>query len=87
VPHNRLGTLSMVKSRTSRNDSRFFITTKVDAGYLDGKYVGFGRVLEGMDVVFQIESIGGNPPKNSPKKKVEIVNCGLLDSVRVSGSE
>ncbi len=52
ISHNR-GVISM--ARTNNPDSatsQFFITLDDDAKYsLDGKYAGFGYVIEGMDVV------------------------------------
>ena len=41
-----------------QNDSQFFIT-KSDASWLNGQYTNFGIVIEGMDIVDQIQ-IGDN---------------------------
>jgi len=77
VGHNTVGTLSMVNTRDNQNDSRFFITTRDESGYLDGKYVAFGKVVSGMDVIQRIEGIGGSPPTNKPKKPVVVSDCGV----------
>lgn len=58
------------------NGSQFFITT-IDTPWLDGAHVVFGKVLEGMNVVKQIETV----PKNSadqPLDDVIIADCGVL---------
>lgn len=46
----------------------------MDTCRLDGKHVVFGKVISGMDVVYQVESQGSQSGK--PKKKVEILDCG-----------
>lgn len=43
---------------------------------LDGKHVVFGRVVQGQDVVKQMESYGSSGGKT--KSKVVIANCGQL---------
>ena len=44
---------------------------------LNGKYVVFGRVLEGKDLVDWIETLGHGT--GIPKKKVVIADCGTMD--------
>jgi len=55
--------------------SQFFITTVVTS-WLDGRHVVFGEVLEGMDVVKEIEAQG--TPSGTPAKKVTITDSGEL---------
>jgi peptidylprolyl isomerase len=43
---------------------------------LDAKHVAFGRVIEGMDVVKQIEGQGS--PQGEPHSEVVIVDSGAL---------
>ena len=57
---------------------RFFISIKDDAGWADNRYVAFGRVAEGMDVVHQIERVKVEGGTNKPKKPVVVDKCGLL---------
>lgn len=76
VKFNRRYMLSMANSGTKNsNRSQFFINT-VKTQWLDGKSVIFGMVLEGSDVMIEIEksgTFGGQPTKN-----VIISNSGSL---------
>jgi peptidylprolyl isomerase len=44
--------------------------------WLDGRHVVFGKVLEGMDVVKAVESVGSR--SGAPMAKVQIVKSGEL---------
>lgn len=66
----------MANAGSNTNGSQFFLcTSKTD--WLDGKHVVFGKVVDGMDVVRDIEAVGS---KGSGKtsKIVEIKDCGQL---------
>ncbi|KIW72656.1 peptidyl-prolyl cis-trans isomerase B, variant 2 [Phialophora macrospora] len=77
LKHTKKGLLSMANAGKDTNGSQFFITTVVTS-WLDGRHVVFGEVLEGYEVVDQIENV----PKGSgdrPAKPVRIAKSGELE--------
>lgn len=54
------GTLAMANSGPNTNGSQFFIVTADATSWLDGRHTAFGRVVSGMEVVDQIESLPRN---------------------------
>ena len=64
--------LSMANSGKNTNGSQFFITT-VKTDWLDGKHVVFGRVLNGFDLVKEIESLGSRT--GATEKKIIFEDC------------
>ncbi|XP_034565429.1 peptidyl-prolyl cis-trans isomerase-like [Notolabrus celidotus] len=75
LKHTGPGILSMANAGPNTNGSQFFLCT-VETGWLDGKHVVFGSVVEGMDVVRAMEKVGSQSGKTS--KKVTIADCGQL---------
>lgn len=56
LPHKR-GVISMARSAMPDSaSSQFFICHK-DAGFLDGQYAAFGKVVDGMEVVDRIATV------------------------------
>ncbi|KAF2262516.1 peptidyl-prolyl cis-trans isomerase B [Lojkania enalia] len=77
LKHSRKGLLSMANSGKDTNGSQFFITTVI-TGWLDGRHVVFGEVLEGYDVVEKIEN-AEKDQRDKPIKTVKIAKSGELE--------
>lgn len=75
LKHDGPGILSMANAGPGTNGSQFFLCTVVTS-WLDGKHVVFGKVIDGMDVVKTVESVGSNSGTTSAK--VVIAKCGQL---------
>lgn len=75
--HTTPGLLSMANAGPDTNGSQFFITT-VPCPWLDGKHTVFGKIVEGFNVIQQVEQQGS--ASGTPRLRVEISDCGELPS-------
>jgi len=75
LKHTDPGILSMANAGPNTNGSQFFICT-VETGWLDGKHVVFGKVVEGLDVMKKVEGYGSS--SGSTSKKIVIADSGQL---------
>jgi peptidylprolyl isomerase len=75
IKHKTPGYLSMANAGPNTQGSQFFITT-VQTPWLDGKHVVFGKVIEGMDVVREVEALGSQSGKTA--KDIRIAASGEI---------
>lgn len=68
--------LAMANAGPNSNGSQFFIELAPQP-HLTGKHVVFGKVIEGFEVVRDIEN-KGTQRTGFPTARVEITNCGML---------
>ena len=66
----------MANSGPNTNGAQFFLTV-AETPWLDGKHVVFGKVVDGMDVVKELEKCGSARGRTS--KKLVISDCGEVD--------
>eukprot|EP01091_Cochliopodium_minus_P009540 TRINITY_DN236_c0_g1_i5.p1 TRINITY_DN236_c0_g1~~TRINITY_DN236_c0_g1_i5.p1 ORF type:complete len:541 (-),score=183.15 TRINITY_DN236_c0_g1_i5:81-1703(-) len=75
MKHDKPFLLSMANAGKDTNSSQFFLTTVV-CDWLDNKHTVFGEVIDGQDIVKNIEREGSE--KGTPLKNVVISNSGGL---------
>ena len=80
--HHERGVLSMARSSDPNSAGSQFFVCHGDAGFLDGQYTAFGRLVEGFETLDKIakapvsRSAGGENSK--PKSPVKITKVTIL---------
>nr|XP_055042312.1 probable inactive peptidyl-prolyl cis-trans isomerase-like 6 isoform X1 [Misgurnus anguillicaudatus] len=76
VSHNKRGILGMVNRGPHSNGSQFYITLQ-PVSWMDYKYVAFGQLVEGTEVLKRLEEV---PTYNErPKQDCVITACGVIE--------
>eukprot|EP00730_Choanoeca_flexa_P017557 TRINITY_DN8471_c0_g1_i1.p1 TRINITY_DN8471_c0_g1~~TRINITY_DN8471_c0_g1_i1.p1 ORF type:complete len:299 (+),score=37.21 TRINITY_DN8471_c0_g1_i1:35-898(+) len=75
IQHAKRGVLGMANNGLHSNNSQFFITFR-QMGWMDTKYVAFGYLYEGSQVLDALED--QEAYNQRPKKECVITACGLL---------
>ncbi|CAJ1005240.1 putative Cyclophilin type peptidyl-prolyl cis-trans isomerase/CLD [Leishmania naiffi] len=78
VPHDAAGILGMCNDGPHTSSSTFYITRR-PMSWMNGKYVAFGRVMDGMHVVDAIHAVEVRH-NQSPKAEIVITDCDVLDT-------
>ncbi|KAF0298979.1 Peptidyl-prolyl cis-trans isomerase-like 3 [Amphibalanus amphitrite] len=69
--HKVRGMVSMANNGPNTNGSQFFITYAPQP-HLDLKYTVFGKVIDGMDALDQLEKLTVNPKNYRPTNETRI---------------
>lgn len=79
LSHNKIGIVSMANAGPNLNASQFFITTRADLSYLDGKHTVFGEVAEGLEILAKINEVFVDDQDYRPLQHVRIRHTIVLD--------
>ncbi|MCM8532458.1 MAG: peptidylprolyl isomerase [Lentisphaeraceae bacterium] len=76
--HNERGILSMAKTAAPNSTGCQFFILFGNAAFLDDGYSVFGKVIEGLEVIDELEAVGherdGLPPKEEIRFSIEVVS-------------
>lgn len=71
------GVLAMANSGPNTNGSQFFVITKEETNWLQGKHTAFGKVIEGLDVVMTLEEV--ETGENDKPKEDVVINKIVIE--------
>jgi len=77
VKHYGPGWVSMANAGRDTNGSQFYISFRA-CHWLDSTHTTFGKVLEGMKAVRQVEQVATDPSDDHPTEVVSIDDCGVI---------
>ncbi|XP_050526989.1 uncharacterized protein LOC126897443 [Daktulosphaira vitifoliae] len=77
INHTEMGFVGMANSGPDTNGCQFYITTK-PLSRLDGKHVVFGKLVNGLDILYKIEHLPTDAI-GRPNMEIRIKSCGLLE--------
>ena len=81
---NLAGTLAMAHSGPNQHGSQFFFNLKTNT-YLNGRYVVFGQVLKGIEVLHELNQLG--TLCGVPRQRAWISECGQAGPVEVPSQD
>ena len=70
----------MSNSGPNTNASQFYIITK-RCSHLDGEFVVFGKIIEGWEVIKQLQEEPVNEEDDYPDRKIKVVAAGVKESL------
>jgi cyclophilin family peptidyl-prolyl cis-trans isomerase len=76
------GIVSMASPGVHKNDSRFTITSTGMEHQLNGKFVAFGRVVDGFDAIEELDTVFTK--RGRPANEIKIASCGSLNTLDVA---
>ena len=84
LDHNQEGILSMANCGKNKNNSQFFILTRrKGCKEFNKKYVVFGIIISGYDIIKKIEQCGINN-NYIPNAQCKIIKCGIIKQDNVN---
>ena len=69
----------MSNSGPNSNTSQFYIITQ-RCSHLDGEFVVFGKIIEGWEVVENLQQEPVNDEDDFPLRKIKVVGAGVKES-------
>ncbi|KAH0482034.1 MAG: uncharacterized protein KVP18_004377 [Porospora cf. gigantea A] len=77
--HNQIGLLATANTRVNRNHAAFYVTLRKSIPYLNGRHTVFGQVVEGLEVVEELNRVFADDETRIPLKPVRILRVAVLD--------